>query len=83
MKRLALIAAAVALVGAACSPQFQDLEGIEPTDPDTVTLYRNIDGFPNVLVFCVNGDALIMRSQKYNDLQILHIPSNDNNLCAP
>ena len=65
----------------ACSDQTTDLKGIEIQDPDTVLVYRNVDTFPNIAVMCLNGDALIMRSQNYNDLAILHIPANDNNLC--
>lgn len=80
MKKL-LAVAAVAIAVTACSPQFEDLKGIEAQDPDSVTILRNVDGYPNINVVCLNGDAFVMRSQKYDDLQILHIPRAENNLC--
>ncbi len=80
-KRITLLAVALGMVAAACSPQFQDLEGIEPKDPDSVQILRNVDGYPNINIVCLNGDALIMRSQNYEDMQILFVPDNENNLC--
>ena len=80
MKKLLAIAA-VAIAVTACSPQFEDLEGIVPQDPDSVTLLRNIDGFANINIVCLNGDAFVLRSAKYDDLQILHIPASENRLC--
>ena len=80
MKKLLAIAA-VAIAVTACSPQFEDLEGIVPHDPDSVTLLRNIDGFANINIVCLNGDAFVLRSAKYDDLQILHIPASENRLC--
>ena len=81
MKKIAFVAAGVALAISACSPQFEDLEGIVPQDPDSVTLLRNIDGFANINIVCLNGDAFVLRSAKYDDLQILHIPASENRLC--
>ena len=80
MKKL-LAVAAVAIAVTACSPQFDDLEGVEAQDPDNVILLRNIDGYPNINIVCLNGDALIMRSTGYDDMMIQHVPSSENRLC--
>ena len=83
----------VFLVGlTACSPKFQDLTAVENagdsditaivSDPDSVTIYRNIDEFPNIGVMCVNGDAFVYRSANYNDVILVHIPSGNHNLCS-
>ena len=75
------VLASIAMVIGGCSDQLTDLKGIEIQDPDTVSVYRNVDNFPNVAIMCIDGDALIMRSSNYDDMMILHIPDNDNNLC--
>ena len=81
MKKIAFVAAGVALAISACSPQFDDLEGVEGQDPDHVIILRNVDGYPNINIVCLNGDALIMRSAGYNDMMIQHIPATENQLC--
>ena len=81
MRRIAILLTALALITAACSDQLTDLKGVEIQDPDTVSVYRNVDNFPNIAIMCIDGDALIMRSINYDDMMILHIPDNDNNLC--
>lgn len=64
---LLLVAAAIALTG--CQEQFQDLDTqfyadpgeirqeypVKVTNPDSLTIYRNADGFPNLALICVNG----------------------------
>ena len=92
MKRLTILVAVMAVVLAACSPQLEDLTYVEAPqessavaeviDPDSVTVYRNIDGFANINIMCVNGDAFITRSLKWADWQIIHIPAGENNLCG-
>ena len=74
---------ALALIVGGCSQQFTDLKGVEAENPDSVRIFRNVDGFPNINIVCISGDALIMRSRNYEDLQILFIPDNENNVCNP
>ena len=80
-RKIAMVVAGVALAISACSPQFEDLEGVEGQDPDHVILLRNIDGYPNINIVCLNGDALVMRSANYDDMMIQHIPDSENRLC--
>ena len=80
-KAIAIAALGVGLMATACSPQFDDLEGVEGQDPDHVIILRNVDGFPNINIVCLNGDALIMRSTKYDDMMIQHVPDSENQLC--
>lgn len=61
--------AAVALLLTGCQEQFQDLDTqfysdpgeirqqypVLVTNPESVTIYRNADGFPNVAIVCVDG----------------------------
>lgn len=59
---------------AGCQQQFQDIDSdyvveqrvddLEPviTNPDSITVYRNVDGFPNYAVLCINGDAIGLQS---------------------
>ena len=92
MKRLAIGAVVVGLVLTACSPKFQDLTAVENAgdseitaivmDPDSVTIYRNIDEFPNIGVMCVSGgDAFVYRSSNWNDVILIHLPKGTHNLC--
>ena len=93
----ALIVATVLVVFvsglAACSPKFEDLTTVNNdegsstlearvVDPDSVTIYRNVDQFPNVGVMCVNGDAFVYRSTNYEDFVLTHLPSGTHNLCS-
>lgn len=93
MKRLIIIIAVFAVLVTACSPALQDLTTVEDTegsstavarviDPDSVTIYRNVDGFANVNIMCVSGDAIISRSTNYEDWQLLHVPAGIHNLCG-
>ena len=90
MKRIVILIA-LALVLTACSPRFQDLTAVENAgdselvsevkDPDSSTIYRNVDGFANMNVMCVNGDAILSRSTNYEDFIIIHLPAGNHNLC--
>ena len=93
MKRLLLIIAVFAVLATACSPGFEDLTTVEASegssevvarvvDPDSVTIYRNIDEFANINVVCIAGDALVSRSSNYEDWQLLHLPSGTHSLCG-
>ena len=95
MKRTITYLAAIALIASACSgsPKFEDLTTVERgdsgservaevADPDSVTIYRNVDKYRNINVMCINGDALITRSNPAEDYLVLHIPADRNNLCA-
>jgi hypothetical protein len=83
---------AVVLVLTACSPKFQDLTTVEDSegsaitvevkDPDTATIYRNVDSFPNYSIMCINGDALVSRSVNYEDWAPLHLPAGTHNFCG-
>lgn len=69
--RIALVAgmALAGLVLAGCQQQFQDLDTqfyadpgelrqeypVLVTNPDSLTIYRNADGFPNVAIVCIKG----------------------------
>lgn len=92
MKRIAVIIAALAIALTACtSPKYEDVTTVEAdtssslearvADPDSLTIYRNVDQFPNISVMCVNGDALLTRSTNYTDYFVVHIPAAENNLC--
>lgn len=94
MKKIAALLAVLALIVASCStsPKSEDLTTVERgdsgsslqaevTDPDSVTIYRNVDEYPNINVMCVNGDAIITRSTTYTDYFVVHIPGGTHNLC--
>lgn len=68
--RLLTVAFAVlAVLAAGCQEQFQDLDTefyadprehrqeypVRIANPDSLTIYRNADGFPNVEIVCVQG----------------------------
>ena len=92
MKRLLLIIAVFAVLATACSPKFQDLTTVdnpedsaitvEVKDPDSATIYRNVDQFPNYSVMCIGGDALISRSTGYDDWAPLHLEAGTHSLCG-
>ena len=92
MKKTIIAIAALALLLAACSPKFQDLTTVENPDgssitvevkdPDTATIYRNVDEFPNYSIMCINGDALVSRSSNYGDWAPLHLPAGTHNFCG-
>lgn len=69
-RRLNLIVLLVLVLGlVGCQEQFQDLDTnfygdpgelrtefpVLVTNPDSLTIYRNADGFPNVAIICING----------------------------
>ena len=90
MKRTILAVLAIALVATACSPKYEDLTNVENAgestviaevrDPDSVTVYRNVDGYANINVLCIGGDAVINRSEKWGDYVPTHVPG-PNGLC--
>jgi hypothetical protein len=93
MKRLLLLVAVFAVLVTACSPALQDLTTVEDTegsssviaevlDPDSVTIYRNVDNFPNVGVMCVGGDAFVYRSNNYEDWRLIHLQAGTHSLCG-
>lgn len=88
-----VLAAMVVMVAAtACtSPKFEDLTTVERgdagsagtaevRDPDSVTVLRNVDQFPNLNIVCYRGAALINRSSNYEDWQTLYV-SAPNEFC--
>lgn len=90
--KIAFAIAALAIVVSACSPGLEDLTTVENVegsssvtaevlDPDSLTVYRNVDNFPNIAVMCVAGDALITRSNNWNDYQVVHVPWGQHSLC--
>jgi hypothetical protein len=59
--------AVLALAVAGCTGQnslnggggFKDVKGVSPQNADSYTLYNNVDKYPNVVVMCVKGVALV------------------------
>ena len=94
MKRIILGVGCLAILAAtACQPtQFEDVEMVEQgdeatnlvaevRDPDSITVYRNVDRFANINVMCVNGNAFITRSSNWGDWQPLYLAAGTHNLC--
>lgn len=67
LRLILIVLVTLALVG--CQEQFQDLDTrfysdpseirqeypVLVTNPDSVTIYRNADGFPNAVILCIKG----------------------------
>ena len=81
MKKVLTIGAALVGVAAVagCSPQFNDLEGVEQVDPDSAVVYAAPDGFPNVSVICIDGVALVLTTRDYEP--VVRVPELDGT-CA-
>lgn len=45
-----------------------DLENIKPEDPYNVHVYRNVDGFPNVVTLCIKGVAFATTTRDLNSI---------------
>ena len=76
MKRL-IAAAALSLALAGCTTTLQDLEGVEAEHPQTVRVFMNADGFPNVNVVCVEAEGrLIGMLNTTRDYQRTHVLSD-------
>lgn len=72
-----VITAAASVVLAGCGANnFRDLEGVESQDPDSVTLWNNVDGHPNVVRLCLDGVAFATTSRDYEP--ILRVPEWDS-----
>lgn len=91
MKKLLILMTLALALSACTSPKFEDLTTVERgdegsagtaevRDPDSVTVLRNVDQFPNLNIVCLNGAALINRSANYDDWQTLYVPS-PNEFC--
>jgi hypothetical protein len=88
--RVRRLAAALVVVVAAtgCSDELSDREGgaglraDEVADTYDVTVYRNIDSFPNVAIFCADGLAFYASSQSSSSRGSLgRLPERDER-CA-
>ena len=72
MKKFLVIAGALAVtIGLAGCPQQQirDLEDVPAKDPDRVSVYTNVDLYPNMVVVCVDGTAWVTTTRDYAPVQ--------------
>ena len=93
MKRILAVECLKILAATACEPtQFEDVNLVQQDDgattlaatvldPDSVTIYRNVDEFANINVMCVDGNAFITRSSNWGDRQPLYLAAGTHNLC--
>lgn len=57
-----IAASTLALSGCGQAPWEQsllDLEGVQVSDPDSITLYNNVDQHPNLAVICIDGMTFV------------------------
>lgn len=76
MRVVAVLLLVVVLAGCT-QQQFQDVETrfefpradealtVEVFNPDSVTVFRNIDGHPNLALVCIDGVAFVTQSSTY------------------
>ena len=48
--------------------QWRDLEGQSVTDPDKARLVANVDGYPNVVALCIEGQGFVSTTRDYSSL---------------
>ena len=54
----AIVLGVAVLSTAACgSNNFRDVEGVPSKDPDSISLWSNVDGNPNIVRVCLDGVA--------------------------
>lgn len=64
----------VVALGGCGGQQVRDLEGVTQTDPDKVRLVTNIDGYPNVVAICVEGEGFAATTRDNSQAALQHIP---------
>jgi hypothetical protein len=89
----ALTAAALTLTLAGCAgDQMGDKpidEGRDVHDADSVTIYRNVDGYPNLGVVCIRRVAFVTTSRRTNIdgtptyYEVLRVPEFDDTCPTP
>jgi len=78
VKKVVLVAAAAGLLLAGCGrDNFRDVEGVPSKDPDSVVLWNNVDGHPNVVRVCLDGVAFATTTRDYGD-SIMRVPEWDS-----
>lgn len=68
-------AAAVALSGCGLNDSVRDYEEAQVKDPDSVTLWNNVDLHPNVARLCTDGVAWATTTRDYT--AIIRVPEWD------
>lgn len=63
------VAALVTLTGCGEGQQWRDLENVTVTEPDKVRLVTNVDTYPNVVAFCIEGVGFISTTRDDRPLQ--------------
>lgn len=62
-------------------PQNDDLQNVSPSYPNWVGLYMNIDGYPNVVIECIQGTAFAT-TQRQNSSSAAFLVPTLNAFCA-
>lgn len=73
MRRLVALVLATLVLSGCTQQQLQDIETdweypkavdglVEARNPDKIIIYRNVDRFPNVVILCIEGKAVLTSS---------------------
>ncbi|UGT45410.1 hypothetical protein LTV02_19350 [Nocardia yamanashiensis] len=85
-KRFHLAAAVLgtALLLTACEQgsNYRDLKGIPGQEPDSVTMYINVDQHPNLAKVCIDGIAF-MTTSRLSDDAVTRVPEWDKTCPTP
>lgn len=84
---LTVISIAVALIAVGCTGQnsfngggaAKDVKKIQPKNADSYELINNVDKFPNVVIVCVHGVALVTTTRDASQAALQHIVELDRN----
>lgn len=77
MRKIAAVAAAAlaAAAVAGCTPQYNDLKNVPQVEPDAAVVYAAPDGYPNLVVTCIEGVAFVLTTRDYEP--VMRVPELD------
>lgn len=81
MRRLLLGAALVLALAGCGSDNFRDVEGVGSHNPDSIRLWSNVDGHPNLVRVCADGVAFLTTTRQYD--AVTRVPDWDKFCPAP
>lgn len=69
------VVATAGIIAGCASPQYDDLQNVNPSYPNYVALYINLAGHPNIAKVCIDGVAFATTTRDYN--AIMRVPQWD------